>query len=326
MNLKLLLLLFLAIITNPIQAQEENSSGYLKLEFNADSALLVIDYDFLAGTTIASGDSVALTSGEHFIEVNRPLSQKKVRKIFISENETLSLNLEFEESNISKRSVNGNYASRDYFSSNIFIMTDEDSDIYYNDEYQGTGFAKLDAPYGSTQIQITNPNFSSKTIKVNAYPFLEVYEHYRKPKESFAKSLAIFPGASQFYKQQRLKGALLTASVSTFLFLSITSSLDYSQEKKLFDDYVKEYNETQNQDRAFLLGNQAENQRTVVKKAQNQKRLMLTALVLSYGFNIFDAVTNIPKGGYKKTKPLNFYLSSDLINNGTQTATLRYNF
>lgn len=326
MKLKPLLLLFLAIITNPILAQENNPEGYLKLEFNADSALLVVDYDFLAGITVASGDSINLSPGEHFIEVNRPLSQKKVRKIFISDNETFRLSLEFEESNISKRSLNGNYASLDYFSSNIFIMTDEDSDIYYKGEYQGTGFAKLDAPYGSTQIQITNPNFSSKTIKVNAYPFLEVYEHYRKPIKRYAMAFAVFPGASQFYKQQRIKGALLTASVSTFLFLSIESSLSYREEKELFDGYVKNYNEARNEDLAFFYGNQAENQQEVVKKAQNRKRFMLTAFVLSYGFNILDAITNTPKGGYKTTKPLNFYFSSDLLNEGAQTATVRYNF
>lgn len=316
----------LSIFANPIFAQEENSFGYLKLEFNADSALIVIDYDFTKDTLIANGDSLELEVGSHTIELNRPLTKKITCSFFIKENATLNLEVNFSKDTLSIESVKRNYASKKYFDSNIFILTDLDSEILYKSELIGTGFASISAPYETDFITIKNPDFGSKNILINGLPFLEVHEHYERPSRSRSRILSIAPGASQFYKKDYLKSILTLGTFYPLLFKSLDSKKRYDLELDELDLLMKSYSNAIIEEDARILGDLVEKKLTTIDELKKRKNRFFFVTGLVYTLNILDGWINKPKGGFKEKHALDFYIdTANLSGNLHANITMQIN-
>tara|TARA_R110000868_G_scaffold378658_7_gene644218 strand:+ start:13985 stop:14989 length:1005 start_codon:yes stop_codon:yes gene_type:complete len=316
--------LLLLFTISSINAQE---IGYIKFEFNIDSAVVVLDSDLLGRQTIGSGDSLRLITGTHLIQVYPPLDEKQESFKFVYPDSTVVMKFNFSNTNISTNAVDGNFASQDYFDSNFMLVTDRDSEIYLRGELIGTGFVKLNSLFRAIELTVKNPDFGSKSIDFSIGDGVAVYEYYRRPSESLAKSLSVLPGISQFYKKQVLKGLGLSAATISLVALGISKTTEYSAEEKNFISLRNRYNDATDEQEAFLLGNLTEEQHDIITKLDTQRKLLFGSALLMYAFNIYDGYTSTPKGGYKNAKPLNFYLS---IEDGTfgsvNTATLRVNF
>ncbi len=301
-------------------------TGRVQFEFNADSALLVVDYIFLEDTMIANGKILPLQIGSHTVELNIPLAKKETRTIEVFPDSITLVVVEFEESNISRNSIRGNYTAPEYFGSNVFIATDYDSEVYFDSIYVGTGFAKLNPDLGPHFVTIKNPDFGTKSYLINSLPFGEVYDFYRRPRQDLAKKFAYLPGASQIYKREYLKGAAFTLGFSYLLGSSIQSYINFRDEKDYFDFLVFRYNETTNESNALQFGNEAEAQEQVVNDAETKYLFYTGATVLWYALNIFDAYRTTPKGGYREQNNVEFYLSNSTFSSSNYySATIKVN-
>lgn len=322
--LKILVVSILSfLIINSVNAQE---TGFLKFDFNTDSIVVVIDRDIETKRTVLSGDSLELPAGTHIIEAYPPLDSRIITRRFIYRDSTRTINYNFNV-NLSKKVIQGNLGSEQYFNSNLMLMVDHDSEIYHLGELVGIGFTKLNSPFKQIELEIVNPDFGSKTIDFSIKQGVSVYEHYRRPGELMASTLALVPGASQIYKRQHLKGLGFSVATTSLLVFGISKSLEYSEEKDNFYSLRKQYNDAIDEEEAFILGNLTERQQDVVTKLDNQRRFLLGGTLLIYAYNIFDAFTSSPEGGYYKKRTLEFYLSQEEGAYGyTNQATLQVNF
>lgn len=302
-------------------------TGFLKFELNIDSVVVVIDRDILTQQTVAAGDSIELVTGTHVLEVYPPFDVKTTTYRLVYKDSTRVLKYMFKTSNLSKDALHGNLASEKYFGTNFMILVDHDSEVYLGRELLGTEFVAFNSPFRNLELTVKNPDFGSKNIKLSLSPGLSIYEHYRRPSEIAAKMLSVFPGVSQLYKKQYMKGIGLTALNLGLLSATIKKTQEYNDEEQVFFSLRDQYNNAVDEEQAFILGNLTENQQDVVTKLDNQRRILLGSTLLVYAFNVFDAFRSNPKGGYRKPKKLEFYLSQEYgVAGVTNNANLKLNF
>ena len=308
---------------NSVHAQE---TGFLKFEFNGDSIIVVLDRDIETKRSVASGDSLELVVGTHLIEAYHPFDFRTINSRFIYEDSTRILKYNF-QNNISKAAIKGNLASEQYYNANFMLMVDHDSEIYHLGELMGVGFAKLNSPLKQIELEIVNPDFGSKKIDFSTGQGVSIYEHYRRPGELMAKTISVVPGASQIYKKQYLKGLGLSVASFSLLGIGLKKSNEYSEEKENFYSLRKRYNDARDEEQVFILGNLTERQQDVVTELDNQRKFLLGGAILVYAYNVFDAFTSSPTGGYYKKRRLEFYLSQEGKAYGyINQATIKVNF
>lgn len=300
-------------------------SGYLKFEFNTDSAHLVLDNDVVGLVKIASGDSINLLVGTHIVELYTPFDKEYLSFPYIKQDTTITISHEFRTDNLTLRTVRNNFATADYLNANIIIITDENTNIIYEGNSVGFGFSSLNLPFGNHEIMIKNPDYGTSKIRITPNPArpLSVFLAYKKPDKLVSRTLSFLPGTSQMYKKQILKGSLLSVSTATLLIGSIKSSKNYNNELSEFNKLKQEYNQAFTEQEALRLGDLVTKKQKLVTKYDNRRRFFIGSLILVYAYNIYDAFASHPNGGYRtKQKPLEFYLSSKnsqlgVVNSGT---------
>ena len=209
----------------------------------------------------------------------------------------------------------------------MFIVTDEESDVYVNDHYLGSGFTYFDSNQKKNNIRIEHPVLGNKTYLLSAESLPKVYELYQRPDKFTHTALSVLPGASQIYKKQFLKGGLLLAGSIATGYLSFSSHAKYEDELALFRRMEEDYYNARDEQTALILGNEVEYQYKVMKDANDQYKLILGTAITIYALNMLDAFISKPKSGYRDKKPLEFYLSKESGFVGdASTATLKVNF
>lgn len=313
----------------PISLLAQNQTGYIKFNFNIDSAHVIVNNNQFEWQKIASGDSLELISTRNYIVLSTPFDAPLRRRVNIPVDSTLVLTHHFSENNINPETLNENLAARNYFDSNIMVLSDEDSEIYYKGDYKGTGFAKFNAPEELAYLEIKNPDFGTTKKRLNVRGRrINFIEDYKRPIRSGAYSIAVLPGVSQFYKKQHLKGAFLSITTAVLVTYTVRKFNEYDSELYRFNNYKLEYSEAGSESEALLWGDRTDEQKIVVQQVDNQRRIFFLSSLLVYGFNIYDAITSKPRGGYlNKEKDLKFYLSQDKVLGTLGTnGTFRYNF
>lgn len=328
MILKTLKALILILLL-PFGITYGQNTGYLKFEFNTDSAYVLPNNNLLDAVKLASGDSLELKKGIRLISLQTHFDKSKSLYLQVFSDSTVTYSYSFKDKSFSPVTIIDNIAAKNYYNANVFVLTDEDSKIFYNGEYQGTGFAKFNTFGNIGDLEIKNPDFGHTKRRLNV-PEQKVrfVRNDLRPIETVSKVFSIFPGASQLYKRQHLKAALLGFStVGLFTYAGVKSS-NYHKELDVFYKYQEDYNEAITEQEALRLGDLTESQRHKVQRLDNQRKYSMIAGLMIYGYNIYDAFKSKPAGGYAKNdKSLEFYLSQEQVSGIINSAgTLRYNF
>ncbi|MEQ8523400.1 DUF5683 domain-containing protein [Gracilimonas sp.] len=321
------LFLFLTLFSTTLYAQ--NKTGFIKFEFNTDSAYVIPGNDLFEAVKLASGDSLKFTEGTRLLSFQTYFDKSKTQFIKVIGDSTVIYSHTFEKNGLSIAALSDNIAARDYYNANAMILTDEDSEIFFEGNYVGTGFAKFNTFGNIGKLTIKNPDFgiSESRLNIPEQKLIFITDKLR-PSKSAARFFSVFPGASQFYKRQHVKALLLGASAVTIFAAAALKSANYKEELSLFKEYQNNYENAETEQIALRFGDLAESQQSKVKKLDNQRRGLLLAGILIYGYNIYDAFTSKPAGGYlKKKRDFQFYLSELPISGNIGAAgTLKYNF
>lgn len=312
-------------------AESDYNSTYLRVTSNTDSLYLRIDDRYNKVKRIANGDSLLIKPGFRKIYVSHQHSKEwSTTKHFRAQSTTV-INKEFDLNQATVSSLNNNIATKPYYDSNFLVVSDEDSKIRINGIEVDYGAAKLNLETGPVFIEIEN-HFTGTSrfygeVRNLAGDKAVVVNAYTKPIYGVSAFLSILPGTSQLYKQQKSKAALLSGSFALFGALSISRNNVYKAELDEFNTLLELYNRTTNEEEAFVLGNQLERQQSITKKRDNQRLVLFGITGAIYAFNIYDALSSKPSGGYRKNTDLDFYLGSELIDNRNySTLTLKYDF
>lgn len=307
----------------------QDPTGFVKFQFNTDSAYVVQGTSYFDLYKVASEDSLQLNVGTQILKLFTPADKSGSIYVRIFKDSTITLTHTFNTGKITPESIDNNVAARYYYDANVMVVSDEDSEIYFNGEYQGTGFAKFNTLGNLGELEIKNPDFGQTKRRLNVPDqSLNFIRNDLRPIKSVSRFYSIFPGGSQLYKKQHLKAALFSAStVALFTYAGIKSS-EYNKELDVFNEYQEKYDNAATEQDALRLGDLTESHQNKVQRLDNQRKYLLLTGLLIYGYNIYDAFISTPAGGYAKNdKNLEFYLSQEQVSGITKTSgTLRYNF
>lgn len=307
----ILTLLFLLITSKQIHAQR----SYIKLDLNVDSVKINIDNDFENIRYYQNGDSIALSPGQHYFVLTWPLDEPAEYYRTLSAGNTTVLMHRFDTSGqITNKTLNRNYAARDYFGSNLMLQTDPDSEIWYRGQKVGEGFLKLNAARGLQQFEIRNPDFGNRRIEITNNANRVTYGSvYARPEKKFTLIFSPIPGASQLIKRQKKKAFVLFGSaVLTGGLLGLSNHL-YKNELSELRDIRGRYRAASTIEDAERLGVQLDEQQDVVNRNELYRNLSLIPIAAVLTWNIYDAFFSEPNGGYRKSIPIRTYLEREPI-------------
>ena len=310
---------------NTVQAQ----TGYVKFESNADSFKVVLDYNYLEIYTVSSGDSIEIKQGLHNLRLSSPFTPDRFIRINVMPESTKLVNYTVEKQPISIDNLENNVSAAQYYDATLILLTDEDTDIFYEGSYVGTGYAMINALNGERSILYKNKHGYKKNvtyrIKTNR---VTASSEFLKPTQKATRNTVIIPGFSQFLKGQRLKGVLFFSGTVGGAISTIVFNEKLSSANKSYYDFYYEYSQAPNESIATKLGDQMEGFANDAKKYEQKRNIALGTTLAFYLYTIYDGLTSKPSGGFREDKGLDFYISDPSFENGGfgSSATLKYRF
>lgn len=324
------------ILSDSLFKARENSvtdkhSSYLKVNTNVDSLYISMLNKTRTTYKIANGDSLKIQPGVRVITLAHKKAEEIQYRRHFKDSTTIVLDHDFELSDPTVYTLTDNIATQPEYNSNLIVVSDEDSEIIINGEYYGFGATKVNMRTGPYEITIRNQYTGEHTqtgiILNNESDNAIVVDGYTKPVLGFARLLSVIPGTSQIYKRQKMKGYLLSSSFLLSGYFAIQKKQQYNSEFNIFNDLKEQYNNATNEQVALELGDQIERQQSVVKNQDNQRIALFSLTAIIYAFNIYDALTSKPEGGYRSNTDIDFYLNNEVVgNNRYTTLSMRYVF
>lgn len=297
------------------------SFGTLVFDFNVDSALVILNNQYRDAFYVYKGDTVNVKTGETSIKISVMHDYLFEKVLTVIEDSLFIINHDFQFLPLTKKVLNGNFAARRYFNANLLVITDEDSDIYLNEELVGKEFVYLNAPTGNNLVQARNSTtyqslYVKNSVQITNSDFsFRIIERHIKPLESTSKTLSFLPGFSQAYKYQGTKALFIRASLGTLFAALSALEVKYRIDKKEYDDLLFEYRTTKNSSNATNLGDILETKDDNLKTLARYRNISLFTLIGTYVYNIADGLISKPKSGFRQKKPYSFYLDTDSQNN-----------
>jgi len=316
--------------SNLEEAIDSTKFGTVFFDLNVDSALLIVNNQVVEAGFVENGDSLQIKIGLISIKLSVLHDFLFEKQFYLEEDSTEILTHNFQFLSLTKELLNNNFAARILFNSNALLITDEGSELILNDQNKGTSFSFLDTKTGenilvSSIIAGKKYTFDSKKTKFRNSDYrFTIVENYVKPDFNKARMLAFFPGSSQAYKNQEIKSTLIRIGIGIAIGSVSTHELIYRKRKRDFEDILPKYQTSVNLNEATKLGNDLEDVHTKMERNVNIRNLSLLTALSLYSYSIIDGFISKPRYGYREVKPIEFYLSSDELNQ--LSGTLNFNF
>lgn len=311
------------------QRAKQAGRTYLKLISNTDSLAIRFWNKPSKTYVFASGDSVALEPGYHKVTLAHPFAGEWTTEIKVQKNATTKLQHSFNLMQPSISTLSHNIATQAFYHANLVIVSDADSKIIIGNQVVGRGLATYRAETGPVEVKVMNPytGMHTYTTKITNIPGdkAKVIEAYSKPMRSTSRFSALFPGASQFYKRQRWKGAVLSSSILLMTGLSIYQNARYRKQLTAFRETKSFYLDATSEQQALELGNQMEVQHAGLVVRDRRRKTLLVITAALYAYNLFDGLLNKPKSGYREKTDIRLKLNSRYFQ-GRNYSTLSFSY
>lgn len=307
------------------------SSTYVKVKTNADSLFIKTSSIDGRAKKIANGDSILVKPGYRSITISHQNSEEATIRRTFRKSATTTITHLFDFSETSIEQLSDNIATAPTYDANLIIVSDDDSEIYVNGRSIGMGAVKLNLRTGPANIRTANKKtgisyFSTKVSNVDDEKAI-ILNAYTKPSLRASRYFSVIPGASQMYKEQKLKGYSISFGFLISSYLTLQNHNNYKSELAIFEKLERRYNDETDEQRAFELGNQLDRQQQIVKESDNKRIAFFALTGAIYAFNVLDAFFNKPESGYRKKTDIDFYLNNEMVdNNRYTTLSLRYDF
>ncbi len=305
----LLPVLFLLISATTLIAQSD--SAFVKIELQGEDNFLVIDNDFNNCIPFNSSDSIAVSKGIHSLKIISKFYQDINTSVQIEENETKELKLYpiFLEKD-SERETRSSYA-RCFWGSNVFIISDHDSDLYFQDQKIGIENSRLMLPDGSYQTTAALGDLSS-TKKITVSDNFQVVENYIRPKKSTIYLRSLLPGYAQFSKREQLKGGLFATLSSGLVFSAIFNEHRVKQKSSDYEQLRLQYITTHDPDRILEIIEESEQTLDDIDRYKKIRNYSIIGLGVTYVLNLIDG-RRAPEFGFRPNNriKINPYIDFD---------------
>ncbi|MEQ9353521.1 MAG: DUF5683 domain-containing protein [Vicingaceae bacterium] len=305
----LLSVLFLLICTTTLVAQSD--SAFVKLNVQGEHNFLVINSDFNNCIQFSSGDSVQVNEGFQTLKIISKYYQDINTSVSIEENGTKELTfypIYLEEK--SKRETRSSFA-RCFWDSNVFIISDYDSDLYFEGEKIGVENSRLMLPDGSYKTIASIGNISS-TKKFTVSDNFQAIEHYIRPKKSTIYLRSFLPGYAQFSKREQLKGSLFATLSSGLVFSAIFNEHRVKQENSEYEQLRFQYAAASDPNRILEIIEESEQTLNDIDRYKKIRNYSIIGLGVTYVLNLIDG-RRAPEFGFRPNNriKINPYIDFD---------------
>lgn len=295
------ILVLLLVLSSAVYAQEADSTsyGWLSFQTNIDTFHVVIDQDF-ANPFYIQGDSIQIESGEHSLILVHPSYEDIRSEINIKPNTRHALATEF-RNKIEKDSTLSSYKRiTEGLAYNITIITDKNSSIVIDDSTYGKGYLQTDIGPYEHRIEIKHPTARDRSEEIYINPSgQQKLVLFTKPKRSLSLLLGLVPSASQWYKNQKLKGTVLTVSTLGISIFALTKTFDFIEVNNEYKSMLRRYQRITEEQKALEYGNLIEQKYNEVKRTAKIRDISLATLIGLYIYNLTDAILCKPQSGYQ---------------------------
>lgn len=184
---------------------------------------------------------------------------------------------------------------------NIIIYTDKDSDILIDGELIDRAKIKIDLPLGKHEITTIHElaGTTNRTIIITSKK-LRRFEMFNKPVKITAQWVSLFPGASQIYKGEVIKGSTLLGLSLVSVGLAIKYHLSFIDNNDLYKEDKIFYNQSSRALSALANGDAAQKHYDAAKKDAEMRDIFIYTTLGIYALNIIDALLSDPIGGYRE--------------------------
>lgn len=300
---------FLLIYATTLIAQSD--SAFVKIELQGEDNFLVINNDFNNCIPFNSSDSIAVSKGIHSMKIISKFYQDINTSVQIEENETKELKLYpiFLEKD-SERETRSSYA-RCFWDSNVFIISDYDSDLYFEGEKIGTETSRFMLPDGFYQTTATLGDISS-TKKITVSDNFQVVENYIRHDKSTIYRRSLLPGYAQFSKREQLKGSLFATLSSGLVFSAIFNEHRVKQKNSDYEQLRLQYITTRDPNRILEIIEESEQTLDDIDRYKKIRNYSIIGLGVTYVLNLIDG-RRAPEFGFRPNNriKINPYIDFD---------------
>ncbi|HKK45148.1 MAG TPA: hypothetical protein VJ964_06470 [Balneolaceae bacterium] len=308
------------ITSTTVYSQESDSTsyGWLSFQTNIDTFQVVVDQNYANPVSI-QGDSMRIETGEHALILVHPKYQDINTEITIKPNSRSAIVADFLNKIEGDSSLSSYKRITEGLPYNITINTDENSLIVIDDSTYGKGYLQTDIGPYKHEIKIKNPTARDRSKEIYINPSgKQKLTLFTKPRRSVALLLGFVPAASQWYKNEKIKGTVLTTLAVATTYFTLLKARSYLRLNNEYDEMLKTYPGITGEQKALHYGNLVEEKYHEVKKTAKIRDISLAVLISIYAYNIADTIFHTPKSGYHTSiQPI--YISTM----GTQTAGLK---
>jgi len=279
--------------------------GYLWFASNLDSFCVVLDHDYHNYKKLYKNDFLRLPVGKRNITISSPFDIDLNFNIKILP-DTIVVYKYFFNKNVNKKMYT-KFSSypRLMQGYNLIIVSDNDTEIWMDGKYLDYGYCEVDTFSGEYNIEMVNKFTGSIQNRIPVVQNrISIYEMYTKPNKNISLYLSIFPGISQYYKNEKLKGISLFGITTLGFIMSHIQHQSYLENYNLYIDSKNIYELAEKESEALKLGNEMEHYYNKAKKNASYRNLFLYSSLILYLYNFIDAWFHEPKGGYRKKRSL----------------------
>jgi hypothetical protein len=277
------------------------SAQYGSIDFQKLQGMKV----FIDGNSIPKNKTAEYSRGKHLITIDHKKYGIKSKEIMLAPGEIRQLMPE------------------DILEPGIFdASTDVPAHISINGERVGDNTVTKQLTPGEYKINFFHETLGQKYIKIDINPgekkqvFVSLL-----PSSQTAMWLCTIPGASQLYVGQKTRGYIYLSAFIASVGASVYFIKDFQNNKSIYDDAIKNYNNAQTSMDAVRYRNQINSKFTELNNIKKNRETALLSIAAVYVVSLLDHLIFSPEYGYRKRESS---ISMDIHSNALQGISLTW--
>ncbi|MBI3004841.1 MAG: hypothetical protein HYY49_05430 [Ignavibacteriales bacterium] len=276
--------------------------GFLKVISNLDKAYLIVNEDFVNAKTITPNTAIQLPVGDHSFILSHPKIMDPQFRLEILPDQVREYKIDLDTTTSSEIVLRNSVYPVIKLKANLVVITDNDSEVFFDSTLAGTGLAKGSLSTGLHFIQTEHPLAGTRweNVRVSSRR-LKVLELYNKPERSTYWALSFIPGVSRIYADRSSKGYLLLGAAFGTLTGGLLSHTAFKKSNADYQNVVYQYNRATVESEVVRLANEAQSKLDNATTYALIRDAAFIGAVVVWVLSFVDLMHG-PDGGYRERR------------------------